>query len=343
MTTKKVAFIIAQNFQDEEGVSPFKFLTENKIKVEYIGLEKGECKGKYGREKVKVAKTFEDVSAGDYDGVIIPGGAAPEILRCEEKVLDFVRYFINNDKLVAAICHGPQVLISTGLMTGRHMTCYVGVRDDLRFAGAVYNDEVTLQDDKLITARTPNDLETFNHAILWAITQEDRHFTKSELTKDITPTAALKIAIRKEITANVFYGTMARNSKNENLSSKFMFLAANERDHITFCQTALKQMTKGLVYTNSGLFNHVNFAKDISNLPLKDVLNYSMEAEKEANALYTAAARRASCAGMKKLFNMLAAEEEEHMRMIDNEIHSNEPHGSSSAIEMIPYNMADQW
>jgi len=343
MTTKKVAFIIAQNFQDEEGVSPYKFLTENKIKVEYIGLKKGECKGKYGREKVKVAKTFEDVSAGDYDGVIIPGGAAPEILRVEEKVLDFVKHFINNDKLVAAICHGPQVLISTGLMTGRHLTSYVGIRDDLRFAGAVYSDEATLQDDKLITARTPDDLETFNHAILWALTEEDHHFTKTELTKEITPSAALKIAIRKEITANVFYGVMARNSRNESLSSKFMFLAANERDHITFCQTALKQMTKGLVYTNSNLFCHTNFAKDISNLPLKDVLNYSMEAEKEANALYTAAAKRASCAGMKKLFNLLAAEEAGHMQMIDIEMHSHEPRSSNSAIEMIPYNMEDQW
>jgi len=343
MTAKKVAFIIAQNFQDEEGVSPYKFLTENKIKVEYIGLKKGECKGKYGREKVKVAKTFDDVSAGDYDGVIIPGGAAPEILRVEEKVLDFVKHFITNDKLVAAICHGPQVLISTGLMTGRHLTSYIGIRDDLRFAGAVYSDEVTLQDDKLITARTPDDLETFNHAILWALTEEDHHFTKAELTKDITPSAALKIAIRKEITANVFYGVMARNSKNESLSSKFMFLAANERDHINFCQAALKQMTKGLVYTNSNLFAHTNFAKDISNLPLKDVLNYSLEAEKEANALYTAAAKRSSNAGMKKLFNMLAAEEAGHIQMIDGEMHSHEPRSSNSALEMIPYNMEDQW
>jgi len=95
-------------------------------------------------------------------------------------------------------------------MAGRHLTCYVGIRDDLKFAGAVYSDEMTLQDDKIITARTPDDIDTFNHSILWAITQEDRHFAKSSLTKETTPIAAFKIAIRKEIAANVFYSEMAK-------------------------------------------------------------------------------------------------------------------------------------
>jgi len=111
-----------------------------------------------------------------------------------------------------------------------------------------------------------------------------------------------------------------------------MFLAANERDHMTIFQNALKQMAKGLVYTDSKLFKNVNFVKDISNLSRKEVLNYAMDAEKEANALYSAAAKRASCAGMKKLWTMLASEEQGHMKMIENEMHSDEPHSYSSAL-----------
>ncbi len=340
---KRLAFIIAENFQDEEGVSPFKFLKKNGVEVDYIALKPGKYKGKYGRETVDVKLGFSDVSAENYDGIIIPGGAAPEYLRVQDIAINFTRHFIENEKIVAAICHGPQVLISTGLMGGICMTSYVGIRDDLKFAGARYSDETTLQDGNVITARTPDDLEVFNQAILCELLSGEKLSVKSSAAKADRPSSVLKLSICKEITANVFYTEMAKNSTSENVSSKFMFLAANEKDHVGYCQGLLKKMSGGLLYTNTKLFMNKNFAKDVSNLPLKDVLNYALDAERESYAIYTGAAKKTKDKNIKKIWEMLADEEKHHMQMIDTEIKSAEPHSLSSALEMIPYNMQDQW
>jgi len=340
---KRLAFIIADNFQDEEGVSPYKFLRKNGFEIDYIAIKKGKCKGKYGRESVEAKLSFDDVSAENYAGIIIPGGAAPELLRVYEPAVNFTKHFIENEKIVAAICHGPQVLISTGLMQGRHLTSYVGIRDDIKFAGAIYSDETALQDGNIITARTPDDLETFNHAILWELNFSKKSSGQAEFVKASTPASVLKLSILKEIAAHVFYSEMAKNSRSEHVSSKFMFLSANERDHVNYCQSILKKMSGGLFYTNVKLFSNPGFANDISNLTLKDVLNHSLEAEKNSYSIYADAANRTKSAGLKKIFEMLASEEQHHMQMIETEIKSGEPHSLSSAIEKISCNMQNEW
>lgn len=163
---KKIAILIDNNYQDEEGVDPKIFLESKGFSVDYIGIEKGIKKGKFGRNTVVVDKTFNATNPKDYDGIIIPGGAAPEYLRVNDDVLNWVKQFLNTGKLVAAICHGPQVLISANACKGKKMTSYIGIRDDLKLAGAIYEDKEVLIDGNFITSRKPEDIPAFNKAIL---------------------------------------------------------------------------------------------------------------------------------------------------------------------------------
>jgi len=105
----------------------------------------------------------------DFDALILPGGQAPEVLRLDPAVLAFVRAMDAAQKPIAAICHGPQVLISADLLRGRRMTCFKGIRDDVRLAGALYEDSAVVVDGNLITAREPSDLPRFHEAIQEAL------------------------------------------------------------------------------------------------------------------------------------------------------------------------------
>ena len=163
---KRIALLIDNNYQDEEGVEPKIFLESNGFQVEYIGIEKGIKKGKFGRNFVTAGKTFSETNPNAYEAIIIPGGAAPEYLRVNDLVIDWVKKFLDTGKLVAAICHWPQVLISADACKGRHMTCYVGIRDDIKLAGAIYEDKEVLIDGNFITSRKPEDIPAFNKAIL---------------------------------------------------------------------------------------------------------------------------------------------------------------------------------
>ena len=100
------------------------------------------------------------------DALVIPGGYSPDALRINPKVLELVRHYADSGKVVAAICHGPQVLISAGLAKGRRMTAYAAVRDDLINAGAQYVDEPVVVDGRTVTSRVPDDLPEFCRAII---------------------------------------------------------------------------------------------------------------------------------------------------------------------------------
>lgn len=163
---KKAAVLIADKFQDEEGVETTKFLQEHGMAVSYVGLKRGTVKGKYGRQEVDVDLTMDEADASAFDLLVIPGGAAPETLRLDDAVLEFTRRFFEDQKPVAAICHGPQVLISARVLPGRTVTCYAGIRDDVRLAGARYQDKEVVVDERLVTSRTPDDIPAFNEAIL---------------------------------------------------------------------------------------------------------------------------------------------------------------------------------
>ncbi|MDI6892328.1 MAG: type 1 glutamine amidotransferase domain-containing protein [Actinomycetota bacterium] len=170
---KRIAFLIGPAFQDEEGTEPRKYLVGKGAEVVYIGPQKTVYRGKYGRAKVKVDKTFDRVRPDEFDAVIIPGGSAPEHLRVEKVAVNFVRDFIELGRPLAAICHGPQMLISADSLKGRTITCYEGIRDDVKLAGAKYVDEPVVVDGNLITSRKPSDIPMFNEAIYEALKSKD--------------------------------------------------------------------------------------------------------------------------------------------------------------------------
>ncbi len=108
-----------------------------------------------------VDKTLEEINPDDYDLLVLPGGKAPEKVRKEPKALEIARSFFKHNKPVAAICHGPQTLISAGLMKGKRATCYKSVAPELKEAGAFYEDKEVVVDGNLVTSRQPSDLPAF--------------------------------------------------------------------------------------------------------------------------------------------------------------------------------------
>jgi protease I len=156
----KALIISADKFEDTELLVPYYRLKEAAIDVEVASLSRGAIKGKHGYEVV-VDKTLDDINPDDYGILILPGGAAPTLVRKEPKALDIARSFFARNKPVAAICHGPQILITAGLLKGRHATCYKSVVDELKEAGALYEDKDVVVDANLVTSRQPSDLPAF--------------------------------------------------------------------------------------------------------------------------------------------------------------------------------------
>ena len=156
----KALIISADNFEDSELLVPYYRLQEAGIEVTVASLSRKAIKGKYGYE-VAVDKTLDEVNPDDYAILVLPGGKAPGVVRKEPKALEIARSFFARNKPVAAICHGPQTLISAGLLQGRHATCYLSVVDELKEAGALYEDREVVVDANLITSRQPSDLPAF--------------------------------------------------------------------------------------------------------------------------------------------------------------------------------------
>jgi len=164
----KALIISADNFEDTELLVPYYRLKEEGIHVDLASINKGRIKGKHGYE-VEVNKTLKEVKPDEYDILILPGGKAPEAIRKEKEALDIARHFFEKNKPVAAICHGPQTLISANLLKGRHATCYRTVADELKASGALYEDKEVVVDGNLITSRQPSDLPSFMREIIKAI------------------------------------------------------------------------------------------------------------------------------------------------------------------------------
>jgi protease I len=157
---KKALMISADDFEDSELLVPYYRLQEEGINVDIASTRKGKIKGKHGYE-VEVHKTLKDVNPADYDILILPGGKAPETIRREKESIEIAKHFFRNNKPVSAICHGPQTLITAGLLKGRHATCYQSVAPEMRDAGAVYEDKEVVVDGNLVTSRKPADLPAF--------------------------------------------------------------------------------------------------------------------------------------------------------------------------------------
>ena len=156
----KVLIISADNFEDAELIVPYYRMLEEGHDVDIASMKKGTIKGKRGYE-VEANKAIKDVNSEDYDFLILPGGKAPGEIRQEQKALEIAGEFFDKNKPVAAICHGPQILISAGLMKSRHATCSPSVAPEMKKAGANYEDKEVIVDGNLITSRRPSDLPAF--------------------------------------------------------------------------------------------------------------------------------------------------------------------------------------
>ena len=162
---KRAVIITASNFQDEEFVYPYYRLREEGYTVDVATPGKENCTGKYGVPSRPTMDTA-DLQVDGFDLVILPGGfEAPDRLRIRKEVLAFVRGMFEQGKLIAAICHGPWVCISAGIVRGRRMTGYIAISDDLRNAGADYLEEKVVVDGNLITAPHYNNNGDFMKAI----------------------------------------------------------------------------------------------------------------------------------------------------------------------------------
>ena len=156
----KALIISADNFEDSELLVPYYRLMEEGIEVTVASPTGGIIKGKHGYE-VKADSNLAGIEPDDYALLVLPGGKAPEAVRREPAALEICRRFFARGKPVAAICHGPQTLISAGLMKGRRATCYRTVAEEMRSAGALYEDSEVVVDGSLVTSRQPADLPAF--------------------------------------------------------------------------------------------------------------------------------------------------------------------------------------
>lgn len=156
----KALIISADNFEDSELLFPLYRLLEEGFQVDIASVHRGELKGKHGYE-VTANKDLAEIVSDEYALLILPGGRAPEAVRKEKAALTIARHFFEKNKPVSAICHGPQTLITAGLLRGRHVTCYQSVAQEVKDAGAVYEDSEVVVDRNLVTSRQPSDLPAF--------------------------------------------------------------------------------------------------------------------------------------------------------------------------------------
>src|SRR3954464_3604687 len=166
---RRIAALAADGFEKVELVIPMKALQTAGADVDVISLRHGNIRGVNLHEpasRVHVDKTIAEANPDDYDGLLIPGGFInPDLLRQSAEAREFVREFDTDGKPIATLCHGPWVMASAGLLKGRRMTSWPGVRDDLVNAGAIWLDESVVRDGNLLTSRGPQDIIPFVRAI----------------------------------------------------------------------------------------------------------------------------------------------------------------------------------
>ena len=167
---KTIAILAEEDFEDSELIIPMWGMKNAGAKVLNVGSGSQESyKGKRGSFAVRVDTTADKVKTEDFDAVIVPGGYAPDKMRLHQSMVDLVRKAHDLGKVVAAICHGPQLLISADIVRGRRVTSWPSIAVDLRNAGADWVDAPVVQDGNIITSRKPADLPRFNKAIIEAL------------------------------------------------------------------------------------------------------------------------------------------------------------------------------
>lgn len=160
----RALIISSDRFEDSELAEPLRQLRAKGVEVDVAAPQKGPIIGKHGL-RVDAGLALDAVRPEDYDLLLLPGGKAPASLRKTPEAVAVAGHFLRAEKPVAAICHGPQLLVATGLLTGRTATCYRGMRQELEAAGVNYQDREVVVDGNLITSRRPADIPAFMGAI----------------------------------------------------------------------------------------------------------------------------------------------------------------------------------
>ncbi|CAN5193174.1 type 1 glutamine amidotransferase domain-containing protein [soil metagenome] len=163
----KVAFVLADDFEDSEFKVPFDRIRDAGHDITVVGTAAGEeVTGKRGEERFTPETTPDQVSPSDFDALVVPGGYSPDKLRTDEGIVKLVKDVFASDKPVAAICHAGSLLVEADAVRGRTVTSWPSIRTDLVNAGATWVDREVVEDGNLITSRQPDDLDAFVEAIL---------------------------------------------------------------------------------------------------------------------------------------------------------------------------------
>ena len=186
---KTVAIVAADMVEQVELVEPRKSLEEAGAETHLISLKAGEIQGfnHFDKaDKLKVDRTIDEVDASEYDALMIPGGVGnPDQLRGDESVVTFVQGFFEAGKPVAAICHGPWVLVEADVVKGRQLTSWPTLQTDIRNAGGDWVDEEVVVDQGLVTSRKPDDIPAFSEKMIEEIL-EGRHIGQRKTTKAVS-------------------------------------------------------------------------------------------------------------------------------------------------------------
>jgi len=172
---KHVAIVATDGFEQSELTEPLDALREAGATVEIVSPKTGEIQGMQHHDKgdkIPVDKGIETTDPASYDALILPGGVAnPDALRTDEKVLSFVKHFVDAGKPIGAICHGPWTLIESGAVRGKRVTSWPSLKTDLRNAGAEWVDRTVVRDGRLVTSRKPDDLPAFCSEVIETIAE----------------------------------------------------------------------------------------------------------------------------------------------------------------------------
>jgi protease I len=257
-TKKKVAILIENHVEDSEFQIPYNALRAAGAEVSVLGSRVNEkYQGKQLKLSMEADRTTTDALAEEFDAVVIPGGMAPDKMRTNMKTVRFVQDAVEQGKLVAAICHGPQVLIEGDLLQGKRATGFRAIRKDMQNAGANYEDAPITRDGNLLTSRRPGDAPIFAAAILrhlglegalrdvvlpeennltadwWKLAEEWGGSTKSEITDGINT------AIRGERYALTAFEHYAEKATAPELRAAFREICVNKTDHIARLEARL--------------------------------------------------------------------------------------------------------
>jgi protease I len=169
---KRIAMLVEDGFEDRELTGPLDALRAAGATVTLVGPAAGtEFRGKRGQAVVTADLGAGAAKMNDFDALVIPGGHAPDKMRMRHAMVDLARDAMDAGKPVAAICHGPQVLISADVLRGRTLTCWPSIAIDVKNAGGLYVDKPVVEDGNLITSRKPDDVPLFSEAIIRALSR----------------------------------------------------------------------------------------------------------------------------------------------------------------------------